>query len=375
MIKRILLLPFLLFAHGACATPPETSLKQAFAGQFRVGAAIGGKYLAGDNPEAMQLVAREFNAVTAENHMKWENIHPGKDDYDWALADRLVEFAEAHNMHVTGHVLLWHQQTPAWVFQDGDGGPASREMLLGRLRDHIATVVGRYQGRVDAWEVANEVLNDDGTMRDTLWLELIGADYLDQAFAFAREADPEAHLYINDYNLYLPAKRRGMVRVVSGLLERGVPVDGIGMQGHYGLDNPDLADFEASIEAFAALGGSVHITEMDVSVLPFPDEESRGADISIDLELQERFDPYADGLPSAVAAAQADRYAGLFRVMVEHAEVIERVTFWGVSDGDNWKNDWPMRGRTDYPMLFDREFRRKPVYDAVLRVAREAGDP
>jgi len=263
-------------------------------------------------------------------------------------------------------VLIWHQQTPDWVFQDAGSKPASRELLLQRMESHINAVVGRYKGRVQSWEVVNEALDEDGRFRKTPWLKQIGADYIIKAFEFAHRADPDARLYYNDYNLYQPAKRKGAALLVRQLQEMAVDIDGIGMQGHYGLDKPDMGDFEDSIKAFAELGVPVFVTELDMSVLPFPDQADWGADISVDLELNERLNPYAAGLPQDVQEMQADRYLQLFRILLANREAIGRVVFWGVNDAQSWKNDWPMRGRTDYPLLFDRENRPKPVYYDVV---------
>jgi len=350
---------------------PEASLKDAFADAFLVGAALSREQILGGEPETLALVARQFNALTAENVMKWEKIHPEESRFDWTAPDALVDFATAHGMQVAGHVLIWHQQTPRWVFEDADGNPASRELLLARMERHIDTVVRRYRGRVQCWEVVNEALNDDGSLRQTPWFEIIGEDYIQRAFEYAHRADPEACLYYNDYNLYKPAKRDGANRLVKRLLEQGIPVSGIGLQGHYGMGHPEnLQDFADSIAAVGALGLEAYITEFDLSVLPFPDERSRSADLSVNLELQAQLNPYADGLPAEVEQRQRERWVALFRVLLEHQDTVARVTFWGVNDGQNWKNNWPMRGRTDYPLLFDRQNRPKPAYYDIIGLTR-----
>jgi endo-1,4-beta-xylanase len=336
-----------------------------------VGAALSRDQIMGEEPGVLELVAREFNAVTAENAMKWERIHPEEGRFDWAAPDALVEFADEHGMEVAGHVLLWHQQTPEWVFEGADGGPAGRELLLARLQGHIDAVVGRYRGRVDCWEVVNEALNEDGSLRSTPWLEQIGEDYIERAFEFAHRADPEACLYYNDYNLYKPAKRDGAIRLVRGLLDQGLPISGIGLQGHYGLEHPErLGEFSDSIAAIGALGIEAYVTEFDLSVLPFPDEQSRGADLGVDHELNARLNPYADGLPTNVERLQRERWVSLFMILLQHKDTVSRVTFWGVNDGHSWKNNWPMRGRTDYPLLFDRENRPKPAYYDIVELKR-----
>ena len=350
---------------------PEASLKDAFADAFLVGAALNRDQILGEDPATLALVARQFNAVTAENVMKWEKIHPEEDRFDWTAADALVDFAGAHGMEVAGHVLVWHQQTPDWVFEDADGKPASRDLLLARMERHIDTVVRRYRGRVQCWEVVNEALDEDGSLRRTPWLDIIGEDYLQRAFEYAHRADPEACLYYNDYNMYKPAKRDGAIRLVQGLLEQGIPVSGIGLQGHYGMGHPEsLQDFADSIAAVGALGLEAYITEFDLSVLPFPDEQSRSADLSVNLELKAQLNPYADGLPAEVEQRQRERWVALFRILLDHRDTVARVTFWGVNDAHNWKNDWPMRGRTDYPLLFDRNNQPKPAFHDIIALTR-----
>jgi len=370
MIHRMIVLSILLLATAASAAadPEIPSLKRAFEGDFLVGTALNRNQIMGRDPAILKLVTSQFNQVTAENVMKWEKIEPREGEFDWTAADALVDFAERNDMQVAGHVLVWHQQTPAWVFEGADGAPASREQLLSRMREHIEAVVSRYKGRVRYWEVVNEALNEDGSLRRSPWLEGIGEDYIEKAFEFAHRADPEAILYYNDYNLYKPTKRAGAVRLVQGLIEKGAPVGGIGMQAHYGMDHPaNLGDFEASIEAFAALGMPVHITEMDISVLPMPGPEAEGADLDVDVALNRALNPYAGGLPADVTERQASRYEAIFRILLAHRKDVARVTFWGVDDGQSWKNDWPVRGRTDYPLLFDRDGQPKAAFYALIR--------
>lgn len=345
------------------------SFRQAFAGHFLIGTALSKSQILGEEDGLLDFVARQFSALTAENEMKWERIHPAEGVYYWETADRLVKFCRANDIFLTGHTLIWHQQTPDWVFEDADGRPASRELLLARMEAHINTVIGHFGGAVPSWDVVNEALNDDGSMRDTKWRRIIGDDYVAKAFEFAHRADPEARLYYNDYNLYQPDKRAGAVRLVKSIQDKGIPVHGIGMQGHYGLGHPaDLSLIEDSIQAFAALG-EVMITELDMTVLQFPDSGNEGADISIDLELNSKYNPYAGGLPADVQALQAQRYLDMFRIFLENQASISRVTFWGVNDAQSWRNDWPMKGRTDYPLMIDRNNAFKPMVYDLFRLA------
>lgn len=355
------------FASGTA----ETTLRDAFAGDFKVGAAVARPLVTGADPNAARLVVKQFNSLTAENDMKWEMIEPLEGQFDWTGSDALVEFAETHGMELAGHVLVWHSQVPDWVFEDAEGNPASRELLLARMENHINAVAGRYKGRVPAWEVLNEALNEDGSLRETPWLQIIGEDYIEKAFEFAHAADPDAKLYYNDYNMYKPEKAAGARRLIKSLQDKGNPVHGAGLQAHYGLDNPkDLKQFDDAIRKFGEMGLEVYITELDMSVLPFPPQSEWGADISVNLELNEKYNPYADGLPPEVEEEQARRYTKLFQILLANRQHVSRVTFWGVTDGHSWKNNWPMQGRTDYPLLFGRDYEPRPAYHRVIGLSR-----
>ncbi|WP_111977868.1 endo-1,4-beta-xylanase [Algibacillus agarilyticus] len=347
-----------------------SSLKDAFKNNFHIGAALSKTQILDQEPGTLDLVAKQFNSLTAENEMKWELMQPIEGQYHYAVSDKLVEFSEKNDIFLVGHTLLWHHQTPKWVFENGKGEPASREVLLKRLETHINNVAGRYKGRIEAWDVVNEALNDDGTWRDSPWYRILGEDYIIKAFEFAAKAAPNAELYYNDYNLFKPEKRDATVKIVKSLQAKGLRIDAVGIQGHYGINYPDLNLLEDSIKAFGALGVKVMLTELDISVLPFPDSESQGADISIDLELQEKLNPFANGLSAEMSQALADNYVNLFKIFMRHEAVISRITFWGVNDAQTWRNDWPMKNRTDYPLLFDRNNQPKLAFDAVLNLAK-----
>jgi len=346
-------------------------LKSVYVDAFHVGAALNPSQFTEQNAGEAQLVKTHFSSLTPENVMKWERIHPKPGIYDFERADQFVAFGEENDAHMVGHTLVWHNQTPDWVFEDDDGNPVTRDTLLARMESHIQTVVGRYAGRIDGWDVVNEALNDDGSLRETRWLEIIGEDYLAKAFQYAREADPDADLYYNDYSLERPEKRDGAVRLVQNLLDQGVDVTGIGTQAHHSLDNPSIEAQVATIEAFADLGVDVMVTELDIAVLPRPNEHW-GADITQSAELREELNPYPTALPDSMQQALAQRYAELFDVFLDHQDVITRVTFWGVTDADSWLNDWPIAGRTSYPLLFDRQNEPKPAFDSVVEVGRRA---
>jgi endo-1,4-beta-xylanase len=356
---------------AAAQLDDEPGLSQVYAGSFLIGAAMNDDQVSGRDPVSAGIAARHFNSVTPENVMKWELIHPEPGRYDFDAADRLVQFGEENDMFVVGHTLVWHSQTPGWVFEDGNGNPATREQLLERMRDHIHTVVGRYRGRIHGWDVVNEALNEDGSLRQSPWLQIIGEDYLEHAFRFAHEADPQVELYYNDYSLENAPKRSGAVRLVRTLQQAGVPIHGIGTQLHGRIEWPSIAQTDSTIAAFAATGLKVMVTELDIDVLPAA-WHIRTADVNLRAELRDSLNPYVEGLPNEVEQAQAQRYEELFQLFQRHRDAISRVTFWGVRDSDSWLNSWPVRGRTNYPLLFDREGEPKAAFEAVIEVGREA---
>jgi endo-1,4-beta-xylanase len=364
---NLLLLAFSLLAAEQAAP----ALKDAFKGSFLIGAALNPGEFTESAARDAALVKAQFDSITPENVLKWQMVHPEPDRYDFDLPDKYVAFGEKNHMFVVGHALVWHHQTPKWVFEDGKGNPVDRETLLKRMREHIRTAVGRYKGRVNGWDVVNEALNDDGTLRQTPWLKIIGEEYIAKAFGYVHEADPKAELYYNDYSLENEAKRNGAIELVRKLGAQGVPVTGVGLQGHYRIDWPPVDQLDAAIAAFAKLGVKVMITELDVDVLP-PAMAYRGADISLNAALQPKLNPYTTGLPDSVQQALAKRYADLFAVFLKHRGVLSRVTFWGVTDASSWLNNWPVPGRTNYPLLFDRDGRPKPAFDAVIGAAHGA---
>ncbi|WP_082971947.1 endo-1,4-beta-xylanase [Rheinheimera sp. SA_1] len=358
----------LLLSQAVQATAAP-SLQQAYQPFFHIGTAVSLAQLQPSNQNQRDLIAQHFNSLTAENLMKWEEIQPTEGNFVFEAADQLVAFAEQHRMWLVGHTILWHEQTPDWVFQGPDGKPASQALLLARLKKHIQTVVGRYQGRVHGWDVVNEALNEDGSLRDTPWRKILGDDYIATTFALVHKVDPKAKLYYNDYNLYKLEKRAGVLRIIQQLQQKNVPIHAIGEQAHYGLDSPKLQEVEDSINAFAATGLDVMLTELEISVLPFPPGMTPGADISQHQELQQQLNPYRDGLPKTVEQAWQQRYLDLFSLLLRQQQKLDRVTFWGLDDGQSWRNNFPMRGRTDYPLLFDRKLQAKPLLSALIKLA------
>jgi endo-1,4-beta-xylanase len=355
----------------AAASPPAAALKALAPGGLLVGAALSRAQVEGQDAAARAIVDQHFNTISPENLLKWESVHPESARYDFAAADRYVDFGTTRGMTVIGHTLVWHNQTPDWVFQGTDGRRADRETLLARMREHIFAVVGRYKGRIRGWDVVNEALDEDGTLRKTPWLEIIGEDYLIKAFEFAHQADPDAELYYNDYNLTRPDKLAGAVQLVKRLKAAGLRVDAIGEQGHWLLDSPSLAEIEATITASAGAGVDVMITELDVDVLP-RDPSMYGADLAKRARFRETTNLYPTGLPAEKQQELAKRYAGVFSLFLEHRDRIARVTFWGVHDGQTWLNDFPVPGRVNHPLLWDRQGAPKPAFSAVVDVLEAA---
>jgi endo-1,4-beta-xylanase len=363
------LIPFLLFAS---AVAQQTTLKDAYQGCFVVGAALAPAQFTGQDAQETQLVKTQFNSISPENVLKWEVVHPQPGTYDFSAADKYVEFGQQNHMFIIGHNLVWHAQTPKWVFEDDKGNPVSRKVLLKRMRDHIETVVGRYKGRINGWDVVNEVVSDDGTLRQSPWLKIIGEDYIEKAFRYAHQADPQAQLYYNDYSLENETKRKGALELVRKLKAKGVPITGVGLQDHVSLDWPTANQIDTTITQFGALDVKVMITELDVDLLPWP-AANHTADVSLKVAADPKLNPYADGLPETVQQQLSKRYADLFGTYAKHCGLVTRVTFWGVTDKDSWKNDWPVRGRTNYPLLFDRNAQPKPAFDAVIQAAPKRG--
>jgi endo-1,4-beta-xylanase len=349
-------------AENAPAEEQEATLKSAFADNFHIGAALSRRQIEGSDTAGLALALREFNTITAENNMKWMYLHPAADSFDFKMADKFVALGEQNGMAVVGHTLVWHNQLAPWVKEVADSAA-----MMAVLDQHIRTVVGRYSGRMHGWDVVNEALNEDGTLRRSLFYETTGGAYLKKAFEAAAATDPTAELYYNDYNLCQPAKRAGAIELVKNLQTAGAKIDGIGIQAHWGLDYPPLEEIEKSITGFAALGLKVMFTELDVTVLPNP-PEMEGAEVSQRFENDATMNPFPDGLPDSMQVKLAQRYEDIFNLFLKHEDKISRVTFWGVHDGQSWLNNWPIRGRTNYPLLFDRKQLPKPAYFNVMKL-------
>ena len=376
----------LLFCEVGCVQPkllsaqkkPHSTLKDAYKNAFIMGMAINDAIVSGTDKASQDIVIQHFNSITLENSMKAALINPQPGVFNFAPADAFVAFGEAHKMFIIGHTLVWHNQVPSWFFTNAAGKPNTKEEQIERLRSHIKTIAGRYAGRVHAWDVVNEVIDNDGSYRPTLWVNAFGnGDTLVKyAFKFASEFAPGTELYYNDFNAWRPAKRDGIVRMVKMLQREGIRIDGVGIQGHWGLNYPKTSYIEEAIDAYAACGVKVMITELDVDVLPLTKEGQiigQGmSDKQFQLEEFKTFlDPYPAGLPDSVQQLLTNRYAELFRIFLARKDKIKRVTCWGVHDGMSWKNDYPIPGRINYPLLWNRQRVPKPALNAVLLVPDE----
>lgn len=368
-IRYVTLLAAAAGLMTACGTGTQTavqsepSLKEVTAGKFLMGVALNAHQVAGGDTCASKVVKRHFNSIVAENCMKSAVIHPEEDRFNFTEADRLVRFGEENDMVVTGHCLIWHSQLAPWFCVDEQGKKVTPEVLKERMKNHIHAVVGRYKGRIKGWDVLNEAIEADGSWRKSPFYEILGEEYIPLAFQYAHEADPAAELYYNDYGMDGKAKRDKTVELIKMLKERGLQIDAVGMQGHMGMDHPLATEFEASIATFAAAGVKVMVTEWDMSALP---TVRMGANVSDTVAYKKALNPYSAGLPDSVSVAWNNRMKEFFNLFLKHSDVITRVTVWGVTDGDSWKNDFPVPGRVDYPLLFDRHCEPKPFVEQLI---------
>lgn len=382
-LVRIILLGFIILGFENCNETTNkpldekntSALKDVYKDAFLMGTAVNDEIFSGADKASQDIVIRQFNTITLENSMKAALLNPEPGVFNFGPADAFVAFGEKHKMFIIGHTLVWHNQVPAWFFTNATGQPNTKEEQIERLRNHIKNVAGRYADKVHAWDVVNEVIDNDGSYRPTTWVNAIGnGDTLVKyAFKFASEFAPNTELYYNDFNAWRPAKRDGIVRLVKMLQQEGIRIDGVGMQGHWGLNYPKTEYIEAAIDAYAACGIKVMITELDVDVLPLTKEGQiigQGmSDKQFQLEeFKTFFDPYSKGLPDSIQTLLTNRYEELFKIFYKKREKIERVTLWGVQDGMSWKNDYPIPGRTNYPLLWDRDRKPKPALNAILNV-------
>lgn len=322
-----------------------------------------------DQTENFPIIASQYNWVVAENCMKSEVVHPKEGVYDFTLADQFVDKALANGLHVVGHCLIWHSQCPDWFFVDKDGKQASPELLKKRIREHIFTILGHFRGKVEAWDVVNEAFEDDGTLRKSKFYKILGEDFIPLAFQYAHEADPTVELYYNDYSMNKASKVKGVVDFFKPLISKGMPITAIGLQGHLILGEADyVSQYETTIQTIKReLGLPSQFTELDLSVLPNPYGFS-GANISDKFQYDEKMNPYKKALPASVQKKADDFWVDFFRMLMRNKENVLRVGFWCFNDANSWRNDFPVRGRTDYATLFSRDNTPKPTVKKLVEL-------
>ncbi len=334
------------------------TLKEAYKNDFLIGAALNSPQIEEKDSNAARLVPEQFSAATPENIMKAEIIHPQWGIYNFDLADKMITYGKKHNILINGHTLIWHSQLPAYARNIKD-----IDSFKTFFTEHITTIASRYSGKIYSWDVVNEALEEDGSMRKSVFLNKLGEDFVTEAFRLAQKAAPNTELYYNDYNIEQPKKRAGAITLIKKIQAAGVRIDGVGIQGHWHVGRVPFKEIEESILDYSALGMKVMFTELDIEVLP---RNFQGADVSQRVASNPELNPYVNGLPDSVQHQLALDYENLFKLFLKHKDKITRVTFWGVNDGQSWLNGWPVRGRTNYPLLFDRQYKPKPAYYKVI---------
>jgi endo-1,4-beta-xylanase len=346
-------------------TDRTDSLSDRYKDLFHLGAAINEDIILGKDLQSKNIVTSEFNSITPENSLKWMFLQPFPNKFNFGAADKYVELGIKNNMHIVGHALVWHNQLADFMKTTG-----SRSEFKKHVENHINTVVSRYKGKIDAWDVVNEAFNENGSLRPSVFKKQMGDNYIEDVFKLAETADPDADLIYNDYNLYKPAKRAGVLKMVKKLQENGTKINAIGVQAHWRLNSPSLMEIEQIILDISDLGVEVMFTELDVTVLPNP-WELVGAEVTQNFSKFEgdpKMDPYPKALPKSVEKQLAKRYEDIFKLFIKHQDKISRVTFWGVMDKHSWLNDWPIKGRTNYPLLFDRNYQPKKAYNKLINL-------
>ncbi|MBT2560981.1 endo-1,4-beta-xylanase [Pedobacter sp. ISL-68] len=329
-------------------------LKGFYKDYFSIGVAVGKRNLSG---EESALIKKHFNSITAENDMKMESMQPIEGKFNWREADSIISFAAQNNIKVRGHNLCWHEQAPSWFFTDKEGKKVSKIVLLQRLKAHIDAVVGRYKGKIYAWDVVNEAIDDDSTkyLRNSKWYQICGEDFIIKAFEYAHAADPDAKLYYNDYNTERPEKRERVYKLLKSLKDKGVPIDGVGLQAHWSIYEPSEKELVTAIERYSSLGLKIQFTELDLSIYPW--EKNKRAKRANE----------SDAYTAELEARQVEKYKMVFNVFRKYKNVITNVTFWNISDRRTWLDGYPVPGRKNYPLLFDTQLKPKKAYWSVIK--------
>lgn len=358
--RNILATTVAMLAMTSCAQH-EKVLHECF--PFTIGAAINVTMQSGGDSLSDSIVRKHYNSIVAEDCMKCENIHPEKDKFFWDEADAFVAYGEKNNMEIIGHCLIWHSQCAPWFAVGENDSLVTADELRERMREHIHTIVSRYKGRIKGWDVVNEMVEDDGSFRNSFFYQVLGEEYIYLALQYAHEADPDAMLFLNDYNMFKEGKRKAYLNIIKEAQRRGLRLDAIGMQCHYGMDFPEWQDFEASLKAFSESGVKVMFTEVDMNILS---TIVQGANVSDKTEYDEKMNPYVDGVPADVDQMWNTRMATFFSIVEKYSGSVIRMTSWGVTDKDSWLNNWPMKGRTNYPLWFDRKGKMKPFLVKIM---------
>jgi endo-1,4-beta-xylanase len=345
----------------------RNGLKDAFKDRFLIGTAVNDALTRGDHADLTEIVKRNFSSITPENALKWERLRTNDGGWKWTDADNFVAFGQQHKIHSVGHCLAWHSQIPDSVFKTAKGSYIKPAQLRTKMTEHITTLVSRYKGKLADWDVVNEAVGDDNVMRKSHYFKILGEQFIDHAFNLAHEVDPNAHLLYNDYNIEKDGKREAALALLQRLKKRGVPIQGVGIQAHISIDGPSIADIEKSIEAYAKLGLRISFTELDIDVLS-REWDSPTADIATKFDYTPERDPYIKGMTKERNEQLSARYESLFKLFIKHKDKIDRVTFWGISDDTTWLNDFPIKGRTNHPLLFDRTHQPKDVYFRLLQL-------
>ncbi len=352
---------------GEPVRPPESqTLQGKFGAKFVIGVALGGQLPDDYSRDEQKLIIDQFGSLTPENCMKMTEIQPREGQFNFTQADALVAFAEAHKMKVVGHTLVWakDERTPAWVFLDGDK-PASRELVLQRMRTHIQTVVGRYKGKIASWDVVNEALDDNEPyLRSSNWLKIVGPEFITRAFEYAHEADPDALLVYNDYNVELAGKREKLIRLIRELRDQKISLQAIGIQGHWEVDHVPMKEIAGLLTVMKELNLKIMVSELDLGVVPRGRWWAEGGKFRDEIA---KTNPLAGVCPPELLDRQARQYADLFRLFRDHSDTISRVTFWDLHDGRSWLNTFPWN-HDEYPLLFDRDGKPKPAFVAVMGI-------
>ena len=357
-MKHLLKLPlcalaFAMTANTGFAQSSATGLKDAYKDYFSIGVAVNMQNIT--NPEQIAIIKKDFNSITAENDMKPQPTEPAYGQFNWENADKIANFCRSNGIKLRGHCLMWHAQIGKWMYQDEKGNLVSKEKLFQNMKHHITAIMERYKDVVYAWDVVNEAISDGGRpvmgqkpspYRNSPLYQIAGDEFIKKAFIYAREADPNVLLFYNDYNAADPQKRDRIYNMVKSMKEEGVPIDGIGMQGHYNIYGPSMEDVDAALTKYSTIVKHIHITELDIRA-----NEEMGGHLNFSRE--------AGDISQTVKLLQEDQYTRLFKILRKHKDVVDNVTFWNLSDRDSWV------GVRNYPLPYDENYKPKRVYSLI----------